>query len=169
MSRELYILRHSKSDWDSHSSDHQRPLNKRGRENAELLAVWMQAQYLYPGMIYCSTALRARETLAPVITTLEISADRIIYTDKLYLAELSTLLMFLCAIDSNEGSVMLVGHNPGMDELVTYLAAEPVPCTATGKLMTTSCLARFKMPDDWCQLQHRAELISITRPNDITL
>jgi len=169
MSRELYILRHSKSDWDSHSSDHQRPLNKRGNENAQQLAAWMQAQYLYPGRIYCSTALRARETLAPVISTLEIPANRITYSDQLYLAELTTLLAFLCAIDSNEGSVMLVGHNPGLDELVTFLAKEPVPRTANGKLMTTSCLARFKLPDNWCQLQQSAELISITRPDDIKI
>jgi len=167
MSRELYILRHSKSDWDSHTSDHLRPLNKRGVNNAQAIADWMKNKYLYPGRILCSTATRARQTLAPVIETLAIPDDRIEYLDKLYLADLKTLLKILREIDNDESSVLIVGHNPGLEELVTYLAKEPVPLSGNGKLLPTSCLVQFKLPDDWHDLTHQAELVSITRATEI--
>lgn len=168
MSRELFILRHSKSDWDSNGSDHARTLNKRGSENARQIAQWMKDKYLYPGLILCSTAARARQTLAPIIETLAIPENKITYTDKLYLAELKALLKILADIDPAQSSVMIVGHNPGLAELVTWLAYEPVPLSMSGKLMPTSCLAHFKLPDDWHQLEHEAELISINRVSELT-
>ena len=168
MSRELFILRHSKSDWDSHSSDHERPLNKRGRDNARQIAHWMKAKYLYPGLIICSSALRTRQTLEPIIESLDISDDKIEYSDRLYLAELKTLLAVLREIDNSESSVMIIAHNPGLEELVTYLAQEPIPLSERGKLMPTSCLVHLKLPDDWHNLEHQAQLVSVTRASEIS-
>ncbi len=168
MSRELFILRHSKSDWDSHTSDHERPLNKRGRENARQIAQWMKTRYLYPGLILCSSALRTRQTLEPIIASLDITDDKIEYNDRLYLAELKTLLAVLRNVDDSESSVMIIAHNPGLEDLVVYLAQEPIPLSTSGKLMPTSCLVHFKLPDDWQNLEHQAQLVSVTRASDIS-
>ena len=168
MSRELFILRHAKSDWHSGATqDSQRPLNKRGRKDAPRIASWMREHYLYPGWVYCSTAVRARETLSAVAQELELQAERIQFLDDMYLADLATLLQILRDIPAEHDSVMLVGHNPGLDELVGYLSKADVPLTESGKLMTTACLAHFKLPDDWADLKGKGELVKIVRPAEL--
>lgn len=168
MSRELLILRHSKSDWAAGGlSDHERPLNTRGQHDAMQLAGWLKNKSLKPDSIICSTALRAKQTVQPIIEQLGLDAHDVCYEEKLYLASLKQLLRLLGSISQGEDRVMIVGHNPGLDELVSYLTADASAFTHNGKLMTTTCLAHFKMPTDWQDLNHRAELISITRPGDI--
>lgn len=168
MSRELFILRHAKSDWDSDAKqDSERPLNKRGRKDAPRMGAWMREHYLYPGLVLCSTAVRARETLEAVAQELELSPERMQFLDELYLANLGTLLKILRDIPAERNSVMLVGHNPGLDELTSYLSKAPIPLTESGKLMTTACLAHFKLPDDWQELESRGELVHIVRPADL--
>lgn len=168
MSRELFILRHAKSDWHSDASeDKARPLNKRGRRDAPRIGAWMREHYLYPGWIYCSSAMRARETLTAIARELQLADERITYTDQLYLADLSKLLSFLCDVPQDFNSVMLVGHNPGLDDLVNYLSKKQVPLTDSGKLMTTSCLVQFKLPDDWSELAGQGELVQMVRPADL--
>ncbi|MEJ2360049.1 MAG: histidine phosphatase family protein [Gammaproteobacteria bacterium] len=168
MSRELFILRHAKSDWGSDvSQDQLRPLNKRGRRDAPRIGAWLREHYLYPGWIYCSTAVRARETLDAIEKELQLPHERIVYAEMLYLASVSTLLAFLRGIPVEQNSVMLVGHNPGLDDLVNHLSSEKVPLTDSGKLMTTACLVRFKLPDDWKELAGKGELMQIIRPAEL--
>lgn len=168
MSRELYVLRHAKSDWNADNGDDaSRPLNKRGRRDAQRVGAWLREQYLYPGWIYCSTAVRARETLETIERELEIPHERVVYADKLYLASLTSLQVFLANIPQEQNSVMLIGHNPGLDDLVNYLSSTAIPLTDSGKLMTTACLVRFKLPDDWSALQDQGELIQVVRPADL--
>lgn len=168
MSRELYILRHAKSDWDSGAKlDSERPLNKRGRKDAPRIGVWMREHYLYPGLVLCSTAVRARETLEAVVQELELQTERIQFIEDLYLANLGTLLKILRDIPVEHNSVMLVGHNPGLDDLVSFLSKTPIPLTESGKLMSTASLAHFKLPDDWKELEGRGELVNIVRPTDL--
>jgi len=168
MSRELYILRHAKSDWAAGAAeDSERPLNKRGRKDAPRMGSWMREHYLYPGIVYCSTAVRARETLEAVARELALPQERIILLPNLYLANLEALLRVLREIPVQESAVMIVGHNPGLDELVTYLSSAPVPYSDSGKLMTTACLAHFKLPQEWNDLKGKGELVQIIRPADI--
>ncbi len=168
MERELYILRHGKSDWGNDSlKDHDRPLSKRGQRDMGLMADWMKQGYLYPGYVVCSTALRTRQTLSYVSEVLSIDEDRIHYDKTMYLASLSTLLSILASIPTSESAVMLVGHNPGLDQLVLHISASDVPFTSNQKLMTTSCLAHFKLPQQWDELESCAELVSITRPKQL--
>ena len=169
MTRELFILRHAKSDWGvDFFADSERHLSSRGQQDAPRMGRFMRENNLLPEQVNCSTATRARETLEGVNTELGLDSNHIQYVSGLYLASLSTLLSNLSNLDSSITSLMLVGHNPGLDELVSYLSKTMPPLTDNGKLMTTCCLAHFKMPGDWTEnLQHQAELISITRPADI--
>lgn len=168
MSRELYILRHAKSDWESGAkADSERPLNKRGRKDAPLIGSWMREHYLYPGLVLCSPALRARETLEAVTEELQLPPERIRIVDELYMANLGTLLKILRDIPAASDSIMLVGHNPGLDDLVAYLSHVALPLTESGKLMTTACLAHFKLPDDWTELEGKGELVEVVRPAEL--
>ncbi len=165
---ELYILRHCKSDWDgSFSQDSDRVLSERGLSDAAKLGAWMKQQGYQPGYILCSTAVRAQQTIQIVCQQLGIADSDIHYKSELYLAGLNRLLTTVTDNRDKPGPLLLVGHNPGMDELVTYLASSEVPLTNQGKLMTTGCLARFKLPDQNQGLQNQAELLSITRPSEI--
>jgi len=165
---ELYILRHCKSDWDgSFSQDSDRVLSERGLSDAAKLGAWMKQQGYQPGYIICSTAVRAQQTIQIVCQQLGIADSDIHYQAELYLAGLTRLLTTITDNSDKPGPLLLVGHNPGMDELVTYLASSEVPLTNQGKLMTTGCLARFKLPDQNQDLQNQAELLSITRPSEI--
>ena len=168
MSRELFILRHCKSDWDTNiRQDELRPLSKRGINNAGKLGQWMCKQAFHPELVICSSAVRARQTLELVNESLKIHDDRIQFHENLYLASLKTLLKFLTEVDASYQSVLVVGHNPGMDYLVEYISCNQVPLTKSGKLMTTGCLAHFDCPDNWQTLKHGGNLLSITRPADL--
>ena len=87
MNSELFVLRHSKSDWaKSGFSDYDRPLNARGQADAHQIAGWLKATSLCPSEVICSTAVRARQTLQPMIELLAINERNIRYEEKLYLA-----------------------------------------------------------------------------------
>src|SRR5262245_27489373 len=118
----LYLLRHAKSDRsDADAADFDRPLAPRGRRDAPLLAAYMQDQGYHPALILCSPARRTRETLdlmqaalGPKIPT---KFDR-----KLYLAMAEGLLLRLREVADKVPSVLLVGHNPGLERLAALLA-----------------------------------------------
>ena len=113
-----------------------------------------------------SPAERAKQTVYAVVKELDISKKEIHFNDKIYMASLESLLRVLGEIPKKAHRVMLVGHNPGLDDLLQYLVKDP-PLTESGKLLTTACLARITLPQDWIQLQrHCGSLIDLTRPRD---
>jgi phosphohistidine phosphatase len=166
--RELFILRHAKSDWDSDAeTDFDRPLAKRGNKDAPDMGKWMKKQKLLPDHIVSSPAERAKQTIYAVAKELGLSKKHVHFDEKIYMANLGALLKVLTECPQKAKTVMLVGHNPGLDELLQFLVSDP-PLTDSGKLLTTACLAQIALPDDWTQLpRHCGKLISITRPRDI--
>ena len=170
MSRELFVLRHCKSDWDNNiRQDNLRPLSQRGIHNAERLGQWMIEQSFSPQFVLCSSAVRARQTLELVNESLQIDEDKIEFHEQLYLASIKMLLQFLSEVNSIYKSVLIVGHNPGLDYLIEHVSLDTVPLTDTGKLMTTGCLVHFDCPDNWQTLANSGRLLSITRPADIKI
>ncbi|WP_455211742.1 SixA phosphatase family protein [Kaarinaea lacus] len=167
--RELYILRHAKSDWDSDAeSDFERPLAKRGKKDAPAMGNWMSKQKFSVNYIISSPAKRAKQTVYAVAKELGVSKQDIHFEQKIYMANLTTLLQLLQRGSVKSKNVMIVGHNPGLDDLLQHLVKDP-PLTESGKLLTTASLARIAMPDNWSQLErHCGTLISLTRPRDIT-
>ena len=168
--RELYILRHAKSDWDSTAeSDFERPLAKRGEKDAPAVGKWMHKQKLKADYIISSPARRAKQTIHAVSKELGVSKQDIHFNEKIYMAGVETLLQILAECPKNTKKILLVGHNPGLDDLLQYLVAkQQLPFTQSGKLLTTATLARVGLTDDWSHLQrHCGDLISLTRPGDI--
>jgi phosphohistidine phosphatase len=138
----LIIMRHAKSDWTSGTTaDFDRPLSKRGKREGQGMGRYLAEQQLVPERIISSPALRARQTTELVADEIGITTDEIIWLEKIYAALLKDLLSVIEAYAENLCSLMLVGHNPGLDELLCFLARERAVPTSKGKLMTTSSIA----------------------------
>jgi phosphohistidine phosphatase len=166
MPRELLLLRHAKSDWDSGAaSDFERPLAKRGKNDAPKVGSWLYREGLVPDHVVSSPAERARQTATKVCKRLDFKKKRIVWDAKIYEAAVPTLLDVLARCPGEAATVLLVGHNPGLEELVLHLVGEEVERPADGKLLPTATVARLEMPDDWSRLAAgSAHLVSITRP-----
>jgi phosphohistidine phosphatase len=166
----LYLMRHAKSDWHSStSSDFDRPLNQRGAKDAVRMGQWLQQQTVIPGLILSSPAERAKQTALAVVDALQMNAEQIQFNKDLYHADRATLLQVLHSVPEQTESVLLVAHNPGLDELAEWLAPEPPALTQSGKLMTTAAIAIFEIPGAWSKLQRgTVALRQLVRPRELT-
>ena len=120
--RRLMLLRHAKSSWaDPKQQDFDRPLNARGSAAAQTVASYFSVTKLQPDLVLCSAALRARATLAPLVQVL--AQDTQILIDKrLYMASAPKLLERLHDVGDNAETVLIIGHNPGLERLARMLA-----------------------------------------------
>ena len=120
--KELLILRHAKSSWDSGARrDFDRPLNARGRNAAPLMGRFIAGKNLVPDIVFCSAAVRTRETFDLLKTAFE-KPPAVIYRENLYLASVERLLETIADADDADERVMVIGHNPGMEDLALTLA-----------------------------------------------
>ena len=132
----LLLLRHAKSSWDDASlPDFERPLNKRGLRAAPRIGQFMRERQLRPDLVLCSPAQRARDTARLALEAGEIETP-LRYEARIYEADVPTLLEIIRGIEEEHSEVMLVGHNPGLEELLAYLTGE-------NHHMTTATLARI--------------------------
>lgn len=166
--RTLLILRHAKSDRAQPGvDDFARPLNSRGRDAAARMGAWMKEHHLQPEWVICSPSVRTRETLTLLRQHLAIPETLIDFDERLYLADVATLLGVLTRCPQDMNNVLLVGHNPGVEQLLVHLCGEALPVSAKGKLMPTAALAQIALPDDWHTLPLRAgKLTQIIRPEE---
>jgi phosphohistidine phosphatase len=149
----LHLLRHAKSSWDDDVEDHQRRLTRRGRDAARLVGKTLPEAIGTLDLVLCSTAARARETAELALASFA-PAPRILYEDGLYLATRLVLTRRLRALDESLGTVMVVGHNPGLHELAAALVAENSPqyaALAGGKFPTT-VRASFAVATGWAEI-----------------
>jgi phosphohistidine phosphatase len=169
MPRELLILRHAKSDWDSGvAADFNRPLSKRGKNDAPRVGAWLYREGLVPDLVVSSPAERARQTASKVCKCLDIKKGRIHWDRDIYEAEAQTLLSVLSRCPPDAATVLLIGHNPGLEHLLMHLVGDDLEIPDDGKLLPTATVARLEMPDDWHDLPcGSAQLVSITRPKSL--
>jgi phosphohistidine phosphatase len=164
MTRELLLLRHGKSDWDTGVDDFHRPLKDRGKRGAQRIGVWLAQQNILPDLIVASPAERALVTAQKTCKAMGNSDEGIQRDKRIYAAAIDELLAVLADCPQDAGRVMLVGHNPGLEELLVWLASETVPEPEDGKRLPTATLARLQMPADWRALVAGcARLESVTR------
>jgi phosphohistidine phosphatase len=167
--RELLILRHAKSDWKSGAAtDFDRPLAKRGKKDAPRIGAWLFREGLMPDAVISSPAERARETTLKVCKSLDFKKKGITWDDAVYEGGLADLLAVLSRCPADAATVLLIGHNPGLEELVGHLTGGDYDEPADGKLLPTGAVARLEMPNDWTSLDTGcAVLLSITRPKQL--
>jgi phosphohistidine phosphatase len=150
---QLHLLRHAKSSWDDDADDHARPLSKRGRESARLIGADLPKAIGSIDLVLCSSAQRTRETAELALTGLTPSPT-ILFEDGLYLATQETLMQRLRELDERIGSIMIIGHNPGLHELAIRLAAPGsvgFSSLANGKF-PTGVRARFVVGTSWADI-----------------
>jgi phosphohistidine phosphatase len=123
--RTLYVLRHAKSDWgDASLQDFVRPLNGRGRKAAKAMGQEMRERGLAPDLVLLSPSARTTETLARVEEGFGASFEKV-EEPNIYLAESGTLVDLIRSAPAKSERLMVVGHNPGMQELIRALANGP--------------------------------------------
>jgi len=167
MTRELLLLRHGKSDWSADVDDYHRPLKDRGKRGAQRIGVWLAQQKMVPDLIVTSPAERALVTAQKACKAMGNGAAGIQLDRRIYEAVVDDLLAVLGDCPQDAGRVMLVGHNPGLEHLLDWLAST-TPETDDGKLLPTATLARLQMPADWGVLVAGcARLDAITRPGTL--
>ena len=168
MTRELLVLRHGKSDWKTGVRDFDRPLAPRGRKATKRVGRLLAARGLLPDLVVSSPALRARQTSERVCRFADIEGSRIEWEPSIYEAELATLLEVLSLVPPSAARVMIVGHNPGFDELVRYLGAGTLADWDDLNLMPTAALVHLEMPDSWVDLRRGAgRCLDLVRPRDL--
>ena len=170
MSRQLLILRHAKSAWDTDApTDFERPLAKRGKKDAPRVGRWLRQQGLIPDYVVASPAERAKQTTNKVCRELGVKKNQVKWEPRIYEGDTQDLLKVLADCPQKAKTVMLVGHNPGLEFLVEYLCKEKdLPEPADGKLLPTAAVAHLRMPTNWKQLETAvAGLISITRSRSL--
>src|SRR5262249_55688153 len=150
-----------KSSWDDPGlADHERPLAARGIRNAATLADHIRAAGVAPGLVLCSTAVRARETLAAILGALAGELVVAIQSD-LYGAPASSLLASRRGVRAGVESGRPVGHNPGLEELAVLLAGEEAP----GR-MPPAALVALSTESAWPALAERTchvEAVTVPR------
>jgi phosphohistidine phosphatase len=168
----ILLLRHAKSAWDSpRLADHDRPLNRRGEQAAQTMADHIAHHAKRPDLILCSTALRTRQTLAPLVVALDHPAPPISLEKGLYLASEEELLERLQALSEEIRTILLIGHNDGIGQLAAALAARG-PQEALNRLREkypTGALAALRpSPGPWSDLAPgTCELLAFVRPRDV--
>jgi phosphohistidine phosphatase len=159
----LLIMRHAKSSWSSGAlSDHDRPLNGRGKRDAPRMGELLKEIDLVPDLIVTSTAKRARTT-AELVGESCGYAGEYLTTRLFYHAGVEEYLDGLQAVPEVNSVVMIVGHNPGMAELVEHLSGEP-------EMLTTANIAVVKLDvPKWINLSEETEgeLVRVWRPKEL--
>jgi phosphohistidine phosphatase len=147
----LYLLRHAKSSWDDPTlPDHERPLAPRGRRDAKRIAKHLRRLGLEPELILCSSAARTRETLELLRPAL--GASEVIVEEDLYGASSDELLARIHLVPDSVASVMLIGHNPGLEQLALALASAGDDLERLAAKFPTAALATLAIANSWSRL-----------------
>ena len=119
----LYLLRHAKSSWSDHATeDHDRPLNRRGQQNAPQMGQFMRKSGYVPDLILCSTARRTAETLSLIVPYIG-DETPVRFERTLYLASSDAMLGRIKTTDDSCDRLLMVAHNPGMEHLAADLVS----------------------------------------------
>ncbi len=169
--RRLILLRHAKSDWaDRALSDHDRPLAARGRAAAPLIGKWLAQSEGSPDRAVVSTARRTRETWALVARELD-GAPEPVFERRIYEARASDLLDVVRETPDRVGTLLMVGHNPGMAELAARLvgAGDGEARLRMARKFPTAAVAVMEVyGDGWADLAPRtASLVDFVTPRDL--
>jgi phosphohistidine phosphatase len=167
--RTVFLLRHAKSSWlDPTLPDIDRPLAPRGERAAKKIAGYVRRERIRPARVLCSPSLRTRRTLEAIEPSLGKSCT-VEIVSALYAASDEELLLQLRALPDSVGSVMLIGHNPGLQELALALASGGAELTRLEENLPTGALATLVAGcENWTALQPGdAELVDFVVPRDL--
>ena len=163
MTKRLILMRHAKSDWDDPLlSDFERPLNRRGRDNAVRMGGWLKQHGFLPDAVLCSAAARTRETFA----LLDIDAS-VTFEQRLYLAPAQVMLR--CLKTAEADTILMIGHNPGIAEFAHGLLAKAPDHVRFHDFPTCSTLVCDLPISKWADAVSRsAQVVDFIVPRDLS-
>ncbi len=168
--KKLILMRHAKSDWNTDAkSDRDRPLNKRGRRDAPAMGAWLNDNGYRPDRVFSSPSLRTRQTVELVMEELELKKKQVSWVEDLYHPGLSDMLKLLHEGQEDCQALMLVSHNPGLEELLLYLSRDTPVLSDSGKLLPTAAIAVLCCDAaTWLTGEGSYSLESLVRPRELT-
>lgn len=115
----VYLIRHAKSSWtDPYLTDHDRPLNARGKRDAPIMATVLQRKGVKPDIFVSSTAKRARKTASKFVKAYGVNKHEIVTTKALYHASIEAIVKVIKKLPETATTAVLFGHNPGFTDFV---------------------------------------------------
>ena len=177
--RTLLLFRHAKSAWPD-VADHDRPLARRGIRAAPVMGRWLREAGLLPGQVLCSTARRARETWQYAQPGLA-ATPPVTFDARIYEGAAADLLALIREVPPATGTLLLVGHNPAIEDLALLLAAAPGAAAGPGpggsrpgdlarmrSKFPTAAIAVLESAGTWAGLAPgRARLTAFVTPGDV--
>jgi phosphohistidine phosphatase len=165
MTRTLYLLRHAKSSWElAGELDWERGLLPRGVDDAKAIAEYMSSAGIEPEYVICSSARRAKQTLAAVREVLPEHVE-VLIADEAYQATPVDLFELVGSVSPDFESVLLVGHNPSIHDFAVDLAATGDELPQMAGKFPTATLAELEIECEWSELATDcATLAEFTRP-----
>ena len=158
----LYLLRHAKSSWkDETLADIERPLNGRGRRTSETIGGVLKKEKVSPDLVLSSSAVRARQTTELVMAAANLSTE-LRFDERIYEATAQKLLAVVKQIEKGRKNVLLVGHNPGLEEFLELL-------TGSVETMPTGTLSKVNLrASSWESVSSKAGTLEwIVRPKEL--
>src|SRR6266498_2986208 len=152
--RTLVVVRHAKSDWSKAVADEQRPLAARGRRDAPEIGRWLAEHVGRVDLVVCSPAKRARQTWQLAGAGLD-PEPPVRHDERIYTSDPGGLLGVIDELPDEVGTVVLVGHNPSLTELVPLLSGE-------AHELKTSAVAVLRWSGAWADVHARSARLAAT-------
>ncbi|KAA1262072.1 phosphohistidine phosphatase [Rubripirellula obstinata] len=150
-------MRHAKSDWDDRSlSDHDRPLNRRGKGDAPRMARWLHSIDSVPDVILCSSATRTMQT-ADLMLPLWENRPKLTVCESLYLSSPETIFNLIGEALQSTSRLLVIAHNPGISSITSHLADQSIQ-------MPTAAVAVFAGQDAEADQANRWQYQTWMRP-----
>jgi len=167
-SRVLLIMRHAKADRaDPATADFDRTLTDRGRRDAKKMGAWLKKKKIIPDVIVSSPAARAERTALIVGKETGFDPAAMVRDKSIYDASLDDLLKVIDTHAQETGCLLLIGHNPGLEELLNYLSSDQPEANSAGKVMTTAAIAVLDYGTGTINTgKASAQLMCLIRPHD---
>lgn len=167
MTQHLYLLRHAEAEaWNPLGNDFSRPLSSTGTQHARQVSRWARETLTPPDTILCSPAKRTRETLAPLLAKWPRLLSTTDYVDSMYGASLNMLLTLAEDTFSYSERLLMVGHNPGITELMINVLQ---PQLAGGiRSVGTGTFAVIELPDNFKPHTRTGNLLYFNQQEDLS-
>ena len=161
--KQIFLLRHAKSDWSTlGQQDFERPLVKRGINDVLLISQYIQDNKHSVDAVFCSSAVRTKETFDLCAHSFNFSIEKATYLDELYFGSVDKAIKLIKGLNNNLSSVLLVGHNPTMHILLEEITGKTIDS------FSTCALAQICIENSWKDLSLKnCELKSFIRPKEL--
>jgi len=167
MTQQLYLLRHAKAEpWNPLGNDFSRSLSSKGTHHAQQVSEWALETLAPPDTVLCSPAKRSRETLGPLLSQWPRLLATTDYIDSMYGASLNMLLTLTEDAFSYSERLLMVGHNPGFEDMLLNVLQQTQ--AATIQKMATGTFAVIEFASDFKRDVHAGKLLHLIRRKDFS-